>query len=442
MSLVKFFVAIAFFTALSGNSSARELWVDKDSLGGACSDSRSATAVAKAAPLCSLGAAANMVAAGDTVRVRGGTYSQVHICSGCEGRAVLQLKTAGTTSQWIRFLAEQGERVILEGAGSATIGLRIVAIGGGFPSFNEVSGFEIRKFGLDCVSYDNVPDIRLVGLDVSQCTRLSVGLHHAQRVTLEKSKIHDSNTNGWTSAVDLYLCKDGNIIRANTIWNNSDQSAGQPDSEGHGIILDYCGTTGGVLIENNLIYNNEGWCIVVLNSNGATIRNNVCYHNGIRQDGSGELSTIGNYLSINNNIFAPRTNQFAMSIRFARSDFTVDTATVSENNNLFAVSASASAIAWGGTVGTLSQYQSGNPRGWGTKSLVGSPAFTDEVQFNFRPLSTSAAIDKGDTSKASVIDFDGNTRPVGVAVDIGAFEYGATGSQLAPPTNLRIVPNP
>ena len=440
MSQIKFFVAIAFFTALSGNSSARELWVDKDALGGACSDSRPATAVTKTAPLCSLGAAANMVAAGDTVRVRGGTYNQLHTCSGCEGRAVLQLKTAGTASQWIRFVAEPGERVILEGAGSATIGLRIVAFGGGFPSFNEISGFEIRKFSLDCVSYDNVPDIRLIGLDVSQCTRLSVGIHHAQRVTLEKSKIHDSNTNGWTSAVDLYLCKDGNIIRGNTIWNNSDQAAGQPDSEGHGIILDYCGTTGGVLIENNLIYNNEGWCIVVLNSNGATIRNNICYHNGIRQDGSGELSTIGNNLSINNNVFAPRTNQLAMNIRFARSDFTVDTATVSENNNLFAVSASASAIAWGGSVGTLSQYQSGNPRGWGTKSLVGSPAFTNEAQFNFRPLSTSAAIDKGDNSKASVTDFDGNTRPVGAAVDIGAFEFGAVGSVLSPPTNLRVIP--
>ena len=58
------------------------------------------------------------------------------------------------------------------------------------------------------------------------------------------------------------------------------------------------------MIENNLIFNNDRWCMVVLNSNGAVIHNNVCYHNGIRQDGSGELSTCGNNLFIFNNILA------------------------------------------------------------------------------------------------------------------------------------------
>jgi hypothetical protein len=155
-------------------------------------------------------------------------------------------------------VAEPGETVILEGTSSASIGVRIVSFSGVYPSFNEVSGFQIRKFSKDCVSYDSVPDIRLVGLDITQCGRQSAVLHRAQRVTLEQSRIHDSNTDGWTSAIDLYLCKDGNIIRGNTVWNNSDQPAGQPDSEGHGLIMDYCGTQGGALIENNVFYNNEG----------------------------------------------------------------------------------------------------------------------------------------------------------------------------------------
>lgn len=73
--------------------------------------------------------------------------------------------------------------------------------------------------------------------------------------------------------------------------------------------------------------------------------------------------------------------------------------------------------------------------------MVGSPAFTNEAQFNFRPLSNSAGIDKGDTGKAPVTDFDGNARPVGVAADIGAFEFGAASSVLSPPTNLRVIPN-
>ena len=210
--------------------------------------------------------------------------------------------------------------------------------------------------------------------------------HRAQRVTLRGSSIHDSNTNGWTSAIDLYSCSGGNVISGNRIWNNSDSSPGQPDSEGHGLIMDYCPGTGGTVIENNLIFNNEGWCMVVLNSNGAVIRNNVCYHNGIRQDGSGELSTCGNNLSIFNNILAPRKGQLALNIRLARSDFVVDPRTLSENNDLLDVQADALAVAWGDAVGTLSQFQSRNGRGWGTASLAADPrAAVDPISWTRNP---------------------------------------------------------
>jgi len=127
-------------------------------------------------------------------------------------------------------MAEPGEAVILEGTTTATIGVRIIAMSGVYPSFNELQGFQVRGFSLDCVSYDGVPDIRLIGFDVSQCGRQSMALHRAQRVTLRASSIHDSNTNGWTSAIDLYFCSDGNVISGNRIWNNSDSSPGQPDS--------------------------------------------------------------------------------------------------------------------------------------------------------------------------------------------------------------------
>ena len=157
------------------------------------------------------------------------------------------------------------------------------------------------------------------------------------------------------------------------------------------------------MIENNLIFNNEGWCMVVLNSNGAVIHNNVCYHYGIRQDGSGELSTCGNNLSIFNNILAPRKGQLALNIRLARSDFVVDTRTLSENNDLLDVQADAIAVAWGDAVGTLSQFQSRNGRGWGTASLAEDPRFIDEFGLNFHLQSSSPAIDKGNTAKAPSI---------------------------------------
>jgi len=248
MNYFRLWCSFGCLVAFSLNCSAVDLWVDTQSLGGACSNARAASAVTKTTPLCSLGTAASLVAPGDLVHVRAGTYNAVDNCNGCEGRAVLQLRKPGTASQWIRFVAEPGETVILEGTASATIGVRIVPFGNVMPSFNEIQGFQIRKFSLDCVSYDSVPDIRLTGLDVNQCGRQSVALHGAKRATLRGSSIHDSNTNGWTSAIDLYLCKDGNLISGNRIWNNADDSPGNPDSEGHGVIMDYCLTAGGVTI--------------------------------------------------------------------------------------------------------------------------------------------------------------------------------------------------
>ena len=438
MNYFRLWCSFGCLVAFSLNCSATDLWVDTQSLGGACSNARAASAVTKTTPLCSLGTAASLVAPGDLVHVRAGTYNAVDNCSGCEGRAVLQLRKPGTASQWIRFVAEPGETVILEGTASATIGVRIVAFGNVMPSFNEIQGFQIRKFSLDCVSYDSVPDIRLTGLDVNQCGRQSVALHGAKRATLRGSSIHDSNTNGWTSAIDLYLCKDGNLISGNRIWNNADDSPGNPDSEGHGVIMDYCLTAGGVTIENNLIYNNEGWCIIVLNSNGAVIRNNICYHNGIRP-GSGEISAIGNNLTIFNNILAPRQSQVALNIRLARSDFTVDPATVSEGNDLLDVPATAVAVLWGDSQGTVSQFQSRNGRGWGVGSLAADPRFVDEFGFNFHLQNSSPAIDKGNTARAPSIDFDGQPRPAGTAADIGAFEFASDSTPLPAPTNLRVI---
>ena len=425
----KFLSVFAFLVAFSAQTSARELWVDKDSRGGVCNDSRGAVQVTKATPLCSLGAAADMVVPGDLVRVRGGVYSETHQCRNCEYRAVLQLVKAGTAAQWIRWAAEPGETVILEGSGSSTVGLRIVRAGGVDPSFNEVNGFQIRRFSRDCIALQEVPDIRLIGLDVSQCTHGAVELHQAQRVTLERSRIHDNATNGWTSAVDLWQCKDGNRIAGNVIWNNSDNPTQGGDTEGHGIILDTCSNSAGSVIENNLIFNNEGYCLTIHNSNGGIIRNNVCYRNAMRQQDSGEINTRANNVSIYNNIVVPRADKYALTIQYPGSTG-IDPRTISENNNLLHVSESANAVVWGDSAGTLARYRSQNGRGWGTQTIAADPRFADPAAFNFRLQAGSPAIDKGNTAQGAPKDFDGQPRPQGAATDIGAYEI-SSGPTLA-----------
>src|SRR5215210_479834 len=101
MNQLKLWCAFGCLLVFSVNCAARDLWVDKQSFGGACSNARAATAVTKTTPLCSLDTAAGIVAPGDVVHVRGGIYNTEDNCSSCEGRAVLQLRKAGIAAQWI-----------------------------------------------------------------------------------------------------------------------------------------------------------------------------------------------------------------------------------------------------------------------------------------------------------------------------------------------------
>lgn len=54
------------------------LWVDRDSIGGACSDERSAEeASSESSPWCGIGRALEAAPSGSTVLVRGGSYPEV-----------------------------------------------------------------------------------------------------------------------------------------------------------------------------------------------------------------------------------------------------------------------------------------------------------------------------------------------------------------------------
>jgi hypothetical protein len=49
----------------------------------------------------------------------------------------------------------------------------------------------------------------------------------------------------------------------------------------------------------------------------------------------------------------------------------------------------------------------------------------------------SVAIDRASVQPSCTTDWDGSTRPIGTAADIGADEFES--ATLTPPTNLRIV---
>ncbi len=400
-------------TAIPTQSGAgRALWVDIDARGGPCSDARPREEVSPTAPWCTLGRAGIAAMAGDTVHVRGGTYRETFPCEQCNANAVLQVTASGLADDWIRYRAEPREQVQIVPSGPEMQGISIKqpAIGQPRPRFIEISGFQVRGAKKNCVEVKDTADIILRDLEISDCGSGAVELHRTARVTLEASRIHDNRLGGWTSAVDLYECGDGHVVRGNRVWSNRDVDPRR--TEGHGLTMDYCKRCGGALVENNVIYDNDGWCMAVFVSDGATIRHNTCWMNGRKLDGSGEISLLGSRHSVENNILVASSGAPALVIRATTKDWPSDWLTISEDHNLIWAPTHDEIVMWRDQgPATLADYRRRNQRGWGEHGLQTDPRFIDPRAGNFRLAPGSPAIDATGKKNAPSIDIDGNARP-------------------------------
>lgn len=420
----------------------RELWVDVQSLGGTCSDAYTRAEVSSSQPWCTLGVTGDKVQPGDTVHVRGGTYDVAQRCPGCDLTSVLQVINSGRADGWIRYIAEPGEEVHITGAGGAEYGVvvRQTAEGDYLPRFISIEGFKISDFSLNCVTVRKTSDVLLRNLDVSNCRNGAMEILESGSVTVEQSKIYNNPLGGYTSAIDFWRCGEGNVVRGNQIWNNSDTDS--RETEGHGIIMDLCNDGGSLLIENNVIWNNEGWCIAVYSSDNAVIRNNVCWQNGGERASAGEVSVLGRNHGVYNNILVPRPNQLALHLREKDPDFVGHLDTLFENGNILWAPTHDRVIAWSyHTIRNVADYKVQNGRGWGVDTLQVDPLFVNPAAGDFRLQPGSPAIDSADGSSAAAVDLIGHSRPVdgngdGVAAaDRGAYEFGS-----APPVGPTPTP--
>ena len=388
-----------------------DLWVDRNSHGGPCDDARLRSQVSGATPWCTLRAAGNNVLPGDVVHVRGGDYTEVHTCGSCNDNSVLQAVVSGTAAQPIRFRAQPGEIVRITGAGGAIHGVQVIETydGSVVPRFIEVVGFEVRGLPGNCVAVKDTSDVALFDLEVTACAGGAIELHRSARVTVEGCRVHHNPLGGWTSAIDLYLCHDGNVVRGNSVWANSDEDP--RESEGHGLTMDYCEALGGALIENNVIWDNEGWCMAIYHSDGATIRNNTCWQNGLGRPGTGELSLLGEQAALHNNILVSRDGAPALNIRDTNPQ-SLNLATITSDHNLVWSPDHDQVIGWPlWNVGTLAQYQVSNPQGWDAGSLQADPLLREPGTADFALSPGSPAIDSGDDSHAAATDVTGIPRP-------------------------------
>jgi hypothetical protein len=226
----------------------------------------------------SLNSAASSARAGDTVYLRGGTYS-----------GTLSPRNSGNSGAWITFQAYPGELPILDGNRSGGTGV-------GSPSAQYIRFVGIAARNFSSTGFGN-------GWTDSNCSQMSNGnlqfvnciaegngingiaFYCASGLLIEQSIVaHNGNMDpSWSSGVNLFHVtgsSQDNVVRQTVSFENIDISSNR--SDGSGFILDQ-NSTGGTFI-NNIGFRNGGSCIRLTNSPNAQIISNTCVGNGIDPD--------------------------------------------------------------------------------------------------------------------------------------------------------------
>ena len=196
---------------------------------------------------------------------------------------------------------------------------------------------------------------------------------------VERNVIHGNGTGGG-SGINM----DGvvnSVVRNNLLYDNhaSGISLYQIDAA--------TGSTGNLIVNNTIVEASDArWCVNINSgSTGNTVRNNVLYN----------LHSFHGAISIDAS---------------SRTGFTSDYNAVIDRFS----------IDQGDTVITLADWQA---LGYDAHSLLATPTelfLVPGSDFHLAP--TSPAIDAGTVTGAPSDDLDGNPRPVGAGVDIGAYE--------------------
>lgn len=383
------------------------------------------------APWQTLQHAADSVSAGDVVMVAAGNY------------AGFDVSTSGTEAQPITFSAEAGAVVDSDSAGSSDG----IAIDGA--SYVIVEGFTVEgvtRAGFSCLTATHVTFRNNVARDNG---RWGIFTGFCDDLLIE-----GNDCSGSIDEHGVYVSNsvDRPTVRGNILWNNNANGLhmnGDISLGGDGIIED-------ALVEGNIIFGNGNGGGSGINCDGcqrALIQNNLIFDthaSGISlyaidaAEGSKQNSIV------NNTVIVASDGRWALNIQDASTDNTV------YNNILLnlhdfrgAIDISADSVSGlvsdynvvvdqftigGDDFISLAQWQATTGQDGASFSASSSALFVDPAGGDYHLLESSPAKDAGTTTSAPTSDLDGNARPYGAAVDIGAYEY--CGDDCEPPVGV------
>jgi PKD repeat protein len=425
-------------TVTVGNSTSnpaalRTFYVDPNG-----SDSAAGTS---ASPWKTLQHAADSVQAGDQVIVRAGNYAG--FIMGWDA------PTAGTAANRITFLADP-----TAAAGSVVINARNSKTACGIDlepgcDYITISGFTIQGAGGIATypnkgsgikvtgNYDSVINNTVTNLDYG----FGIFADNANGVLIQGNTVSGTgNHNNGDYGHGIYLSgsTDGAVVRGNVIHDNSYIGIhvnGDLSEGGNGLVTN-------ALIEDNLIYNNGQNGINADGLQSSTIRNNLIY--GFQGFGialyqiDAADGSKGNVIV--NNTIVSNVSGAAAALRIidgSTGNTVLNNVLLGADGNAFRISSdslsglvsdyNAGSSSYQsedtGATQTAAQWQAQTGQDKHSVAATASALFVNAAGNNYHLSSTSPAIDKGTTTDAPSTDLDGNARPNGNGVDIGAYEF-------------------
>jgi hypothetical protein len=404
--------SLALLLALAAPASAADRYVKN---GG----SDEADGLSLATAWATLNHAANVVNPGDVVHVQNGSYQGFYLDrSGtagnpitfvADGPAVQITADNGTTPDGINV--EGADHVVIDGfivddrtrAGIRVALASFVTVRNCHTGHNGRWGiFSGHAYDFTIENNETYDSVAEHGIYVS---------NSGDRPVIRGNHVHGNHGNGIHMNGDLSQGEDGLISNAlverNVIHGNG---AGG----GSGINMD--GVTDSI-VRNNLLYDNHASGISLYQIDGAAgSTNNVVVNNTIVNAADGRWCVNINNGSTGNHV----RNNALYDLHSFRGVITIDGASrpgfVSDYNSVM----SRFSTDGGDSVITLAAWQA---LGYDAHSFVATPAalfVAPGSDFHLAP--TSPAIDAGTSTEAPSDDLESAPRPVGAAVDVGAYE--------------------
>jgi parallel beta-helix repeat protein len=257
-------------------------------------------------PFKTIDRANKLVAAGDTVLVKNGTYNEN-----------LTISTSGTSKSWITFKAFPGHKPFVKGS---YVAFNVVS------SYIKIIGFEIVSIAENGIAIggNNNHHVQILNNKIHDCGCNGIGGIKTDYLTIENNIVYrNAFTAPWMcSGITIYQAQDSdrqpgfhNIVRGNISYSNENRKVDKDGkvTDGNGIIIDDLKHTQGevkspkylssTLVENNIVFDNGGRGINIFQSERVTVRNNTSFKNSksktLYEVSDGEISS----LSSDNNSF-------------------------------------------------------------------------------------------------------------------------------------------